>query len=108
MEWKEWEELRNNCQKLFSIIGCGRLERTDSARPYYDVEYEYDTVRYGRLTHFVAYIPKESKVLYHSEKKDLHEHSSYTVYDCGNNYFAVFYKGNALTPSEFIVYKKTH
>ena len=105
--WEKWEEIRKSCQRLFMVLGCGRIIKKDITVPYYEIEYEYDTVRYGRLSHFIAYIPIHATVLLHSEKEDLRNSSSYTVYDCRNGYYAEFYKGNAENPYEFAVYIKS-
>jgi hypothetical protein len=90
------EELRTKGKVLSRVVGSGHLLKTSKTFPFYTVEGKYETVRYGTLTRFIAYIPDNAVLIYDSR--------STCIYQCNNGIFAEFYKGNAEIPSEFIIY----
>jgi len=101
---KAAEEIRNKGKIISKVLGSGRLMRTDKPYPFYTIEGKYETVRYGTLNKFIAYIPSSATLIYSYERTELFDNSSTSIYKCSNSVYAEYYTGNAENPAEFIIY----
>jgi hypothetical protein len=98
------EEIRSKGKVIAKIIGSGKLLKTHKTYPFYTIKGKYETVRYGELSRFIAFIPESAKLTYSFERDDFFNSSSTVMYDCGDNIYVEYYSGNADNPSEFIIY----
>ena len=98
------EEIRNKGRVISKVLGSGQLLKTSKPYPFYIVEGKYETVRYGTLNKFIAYIPSSATLIYSYNRNELFDNSSTFIYKCSDSVYAEYYTGSVENPAEFIIY----